>query len=117
MPRFTDVVLIRRNTRENRGVFSGSATSIRSRRIIIMTNSTTRNEGTRNEGEGNKTADRNYREATRNFVESERGKDEIQKAGDVSAAKEKEIRAAEEAAKGRAKEHDPEEVRTPKKPS
>src|SRR5687768_3657824 len=31
----------------------------------------------RNEGEGNKTADRNYREATTEFVESERGKREI----------------------------------------
>jgi hypothetical protein len=28
----------------------------------------------RNEGEGNKTADRNYREATQKFVESERGR-------------------------------------------
>jgi len=75
------------------------------------------NSTTRNEGEGNKTADRNYREATRNFVESERGKEEIKKAGEVSADKEKEIRAAEEAAKRHAKEHDPEEVRTPSKPS
>lgn len=30
-------------------------------------------EELRNEGEGNKTADRNYREATRDFVESPRG--------------------------------------------
>ena len=37
----------------------------------------------RNEGEGNKTADRNYREATQKFVESERGRKEIEKAGDV----------------------------------
>ena len=33
------------------------------------------NPTSRNEGEGNRTADRNYREATREFVESERGKD------------------------------------------
>ncbi|HEU4655004.1 MAG TPA: hypothetical protein VFS47_13525 [Steroidobacteraceae bacterium] len=65
----------------------------------------------RNEGEGNKTADRNYREATKNFVESERGQREIQQAGDVSASEENEIRSAEEQAKSRAKEHDPEEVR------
>lgn len=63
----------------------------------------------RNEGEGNKTADRNYREATRKFVESERGREEIEKAGDVSAEQEREIRRAEELAKQRAKEHDPEE--------
>jgi hypothetical protein len=64
-----------------------------------------------NEGEGNKTADRNYREATRKFVQSERGQDEIQNAGNVSPDEEQEIREAEEQAKQRAKEHDPEEVR------
>ena len=63
----------------------------------------------RNEGEGNKTADRNYREATEKFVQSERGKREIDKAGDVSASEEREIRRAEEQAKGRSKDHDPEE--------
>ena len=63
----------------------------------------------RNEGEGNKTADRNYREATREFVESERGRKEIEKAGNVSSSEEQEIRRAEEEAKRRAKEHDPEE--------
>jgi hypothetical protein len=63
----------------------------------------------RNEGEGNKTADRNYREATKEFVESERGRKEIEKAGKVSPSEEQEIRRAEEEAKRRAKEHDPEE--------
>lgn len=71
----------------------------------------------RNEGEGNKTADRNYREATRNFVQSERGQEEIQHAGDVSGEEEQEIRRAEQQAKDRAKEHDPEEVRNPSKSS
>ena len=75
------------------------------------------NPTSRNEGEGNRTADRNYREATREFVESERGKEEIKKAGEVSPGKEKEIRAAEEEAKARAKEHDPTEVRNKTKPS
>jgi hypothetical protein len=70
-----------------------------------------------NEGEGNKTADRNYREATRKFVESERGKDEIRQAGDVTPEEERDIRRAEEEAKQRAKEHDPEEVRSPRRPS
>lgn len=71
----------------------------------------------RNEGEGNKSADRNYREATRKFVESERGKHEIDKAGDVSAREEKEIRNAEEKAKDRAKEHDPTEISRRSRPS
>lgn len=64
----------------------------------------------RNEGEGNKTADRNYRKATTEFVESERGQREIEKAGDVSASEEKDIRRAEEEAKQRAKDHDPAEL-------
>ncbi len=64
----------------------------------------------RNEGEGNKTADRNYREATQEFVESQRGQEEIKKAGNVSAAQEKQIRQAEEQAKQRAKDHDPAEL-------
>lgn len=64
----------------------------------------------RNEGEGNKTADRNYRKATTEFVESERGKREIEKAGNVSPQQEKDIRRAEEQAKQRAKDHDPAEV-------
>jgi hypothetical protein len=64
----------------------------------------------RNEGEGNKTADRNYREATQKFVDSERGRREIDNAGDVSGSEEQDIRRAEELAKQRAKEHDPQEV-------
>jgi hypothetical protein len=66
---------------------------------------------TGNEGEGNKTADRNYRDATRKFVESERGREEISKAGKVSPEDERKIRQAEEQAKQRAKEHDPDEVK------
>lgn len=64
----------------------------------------------RNEGEGNKTADRNYRKATKEFVESERGQREIENAGNVSSSEEKDIRRAEEQAKQRAKDHDPAEV-------
>lgn len=63
-----------------------------------------------NEGEGNKTADRHYREATREFVNSERGREEIEKAGDVSASEQRDIERAEQQAKARAREHDPEEV-------
>jgi hypothetical protein len=64
----------------------------------------------RNEGEGNKTADRNYRKATQEFVESERGQREIENAGNVSPSEEKDIRRAEEQAKQRAKDHDPAEM-------
>jgi len=64
----------------------------------------------RNEGEGNKTADRNYRKATKEFVESERGKKEIENAGNVSPSEEQDIRRAEQEAKQRAKDHDPEEL-------
>lgn len=71
----------------------------------------------RNEGEGNKTADRNYREATQKFVESERGQQEIRHAGDVSESEEHEITQAEEEAKSHAKEHDPEELRDTRRPS
>jgi hypothetical protein len=67
----------------------------------------------RNEGEGNKTADRNYREATQKFVESERGREAIENAGDVSASEEREIERAEDEAKRHAKGHDPEEIATP----
>jgi hypothetical protein len=65
----------------------------------------------RNEGEGNKTADRIYRKATREFVESERGQEEIKQAGDVTAEHEKDLRRAEEEAKRRAKDHDPAELK------
>jgi hypothetical protein len=74
-----------------------------------MTQTSDRGRPQRNEGEGNKTADRNYRKATQEFVESERGQREIRNAGDVSPEQEREIRRAEEEAKQRAKEHDPEE--------
>jgi hypothetical protein len=56
-----------------------------------------------NEGEGNKSADRNYREATQKFVESERGRKEIDKAGDVDRREQQEIERAEEDARRHAK--------------
>ena len=53
------------------------------------------------EGEGNKSADRRFRESSREFVSSKEGKEQIRKAGDLS---EEERRRAEEAAeKGRAR--------------
>lgn len=70
-----------------------------------------------NEGEGNKTADRNYRKATQDFVESQRGQREIGKAGEVTPEDAAEIRRAEEEAKARAREHDPTEVRDRSRPA
>ncbi|HEY4366585.1 MAG TPA: hypothetical protein VGN07_05065 [Steroidobacteraceae bacterium] len=70
-----------------------------------------------NEGEGNKTADRNYREATQKFVNSERGQQKIRGAGHLSADEERDVQAAEAKAKAHAKEHDPEETRDESKPS
>lgn len=67
----------------------------------------------RNEGEGNKTADRNYRKATKEFVEFERGQQEIKNAGNISPSEEQDIRRAEEQAKQRAKDHDPAEMSGP----
>lgn len=64
---------------------------------------TPRNEDQANEGEGNKTADRNYREATKKFVESERGREQIEKAGDVDADEQRDIERAEEEARRHAK--------------
>jgi hypothetical protein len=74
-------------------------------------NKTPRPTSGANEGEGNKSADRHYREATEKFVNSERGKQEIEHAGDVSASEQQDIERAEEQAKSRAREHDPEETR------
>lgn len=70
-----------------------------------------------NEGEGNKTADRNYREASTKFVNSERGQREIRHAGDVGDSEQTEIERAEQDARSRAREHDPQELRHPRKPS
>lgn len=80
-----------------------------------QTGATTGQSG--NEGEGNKTADRNYRKATQDFVESERGRREIGKAGNVSPQEEAKIRQAEEEAKEHAKEHDPTEISDRSKPA
>ena len=70
-----------------------------------------------NQGEGNRSADRRYREATEKFVNSERGRQEIETAGDVSPDEQREIERAEHEAKQRAKEHDPTERIDPRKPA
>ena len=67
---------------------------------------TPQDKTSQNQGEGNRTADRNYREATTKFAHSDRGQREIGKAGDVKPEEEKALRKAEEAGKTRAKERD-----------
>lgn len=60
-----------------------------------------KNDQTRNEGEGNRTADRKYREGVRRHVESgasEAAADETQHA--LEGAEADELRRAEESAKG-----------------
>jgi hypothetical protein len=74
-------------------------------------------EQSKNQGEGNREADRRYREQTQKFVQSERGKQEIARAGEVSDDEARDIEAAEEEARGHAKEEDPNLVRDPSKPS
>jgi hypothetical protein len=60
----------------------------------------------KNQGEGNKEADRNYREHTEKFINSERGKEQIKHAGDVSPGEQAELEKAEEIGKSHAKEAD-----------
>jgi hypothetical protein len=70
-----------------------------------------------NQGEGNPEADRRYREKTGRFVHSKRGQEQIRRAGEVNAADQQEIEAAEAQGKARAKEHDPQETFDPRRKS
>jgi hypothetical protein len=69
-----------------------------------------------NEGEGNRSADRRYREATEKFVNSPRGREQIGTAGNLTPEQQREIERAEQEAKQRAKEHDPAERLDPHRP-
>ncbi|HEX5611370.1 MAG TPA: hypothetical protein VFX67_01870 [Burkholderiales bacterium] len=60
-----------------------------------------------NQGEGNREADRQFREAQTKFVQSERGKQKIAEAGEVSEEEAKELREAEKKAKSHSKGEDP----------
>jgi hypothetical protein len=59
------------------------------------------------QGEGDKEADRKYRERTTEFVKSKQGQQEIEKAGDVSEAEARKLKKYEEQGKARAKGEDP----------
>ena len=59
------------------------------------------------QGEGDKESDRKYREKTREFVQSKRGQEQIERAGDLSEEEARKLRESEEKAKSRAKDEDP----------
>ena len=61
----------------------------------------------KNQGEGNKEADRKFREAETKFVNSEEGKRKIAQAGNVSEEEARKLREAEEKGKARSKGEDP----------
>lgn len=61
----------------------------------------------KNQGEGNKEADRKFREAQTKFVNSAEGKRKIAQAGNVSDEEARGLREAEEKAKARSKGEDP----------
>jgi hypothetical protein len=60
-----------------------------------------------NQGEGNKEADRHYREKTRDFVESGRVDEAARRSAPTSAEEAEELRRAEEEGRSHAKEEDP----------
>ena len=60
-----------------------------------------------NQGEGNKEADRHYREQTRDFVESGRVDDAARRSAPTSSEEAEEMRRAEEEGRSRAREEDP----------
>lgn len=66
----------------------------------------TEREG-KNQGEGNKEADRKFREAQTKFVNSDEGKRKIAQAGNVSDQEARQLREAEEKGKARSKGEDP----------
>jgi len=59
------------------------------------------------QGEGDKESDREYRERTTEFVKSEKGREQIERAGNVSEEEAKRLRQYEEKGKARAKDEDP----------
>ena len=61
----------------------------------------------KNQGEGNKEADRKFREAQTKFVNSDEGKRKIAQVGNISDEEARQLREAEEKAKARSKGDDP----------
>ena len=59
------------------------------------------------QGEGDKEADRKYRERTTEFVKSEKGRKAIERAGKLSEEEARRLDKYEEQGKARAKDEDP----------
>ena len=59
------------------------------------------------QGEGDKESDRKYRERTAEFLKSKKGRNEIERAGDLSEEEAKRLTEYEEKGKARAKDEDP----------
>ncbi len=59
------------------------------------------------QGEGNREADREFREAESRFVQSEEGKRKIAQAGNLSEEEARKLREIEKEAKAHAKDEDP----------
>lgn len=66
-----------------------------------------RDATTRNEGEGNRTAARNYNQATEDFVKSGKVDEKARAATRMTDKERQESEAAEHAGKARAREEDP----------
>ena len=59
------------------------------------------------QGEGDKESDRKYRERTAEFLKSKKGREEIERAGELSEEEARRLREYEEKGKARAKDEDP----------
>lgn len=66
----------------------------------------------RNEGEGNRTAARNYNKATEDFVKSGKAEEKAREATQMTEQERHESEVAEHAGKARAREEDPAVKRT-----
>lgn len=60
-----------------------------------------------NQGEGNREADRKFREAQTKFVQSKEGQQKIAEAGEVSEEEAQQLREAEQEARAHSKGEDP----------
>jgi len=73
--------------------------------------------GTKTRGKATKEAARRFNEREQEFVHSQRGQEQIERAGDVSADEESELEKAEDKGRERAREEDPDVAKDPIKPS
>ena len=71
----------------------------------------------KNQGEGDREAARRFNREERQFVQSKRGRDAIEREQTVDPDDSQQLRDAEIAARRRARENDPEEKRNYRKPA